>query len=301
MGDGVMAVFASAVDALTCAVAMQQGVDRQRRDEVGLLEIRVGLALGEVTFEDGDVHGTPVVEAARLVARATGGQILATGLVKAVVGTLSPAPFLDLGAARPRGVTRAHPHLRGGVGPAHGPVLRPPALARPGRPVVVRGAGRRVRESGIVWKEAAGGKRAVALLGGEPGVGKTRLAVELARAVHANGALVLAGRCDEDLAVPYQPFAEALRDFVDCDAAGGGPPPASAVTAGTSPASYPRWRNGSPGSRRRGGPTRTPSASASSKRWRPGWRRRPRPKRPSSSWSTTSTGRPSRRCSCCAT
>jgi hypothetical protein len=46
-------------------------------------------------------------------------------------------------------------------------------------------------------------------------VGKTRLAVELAARAHDEGATVLAGRCDEDLGVPYQPFVEAIRHFVD--------------------------------------------------------------------------------------
>ena len=46
-------------------------------------------------------------------------------------------------------------------------------------------------------------------------MGKTRLAAELAGRVHDDGATVLAGRCDEDLGVPYQPFVEALRHFVD--------------------------------------------------------------------------------------
>ena len=66
-----------------------------------------------------------------------------------------------------------------------------------------------------LWKEAAAGERRVAFLAGEPGVGKTRLAAELARRVHDEGATVLAGRCDEDLGVPYQPFVEALRHFAD--------------------------------------------------------------------------------------
>jgi predicted ATPase len=55
----------------------------------------------------------------------------------------------------------------------------------------------------------------VAFVAGEPGVGKTRLSAELAARAHALGATVLAGRCDEDLGVPYQPFVEALRHFVD--------------------------------------------------------------------------------------
>ncbi len=48
------------------------------------------------------------------------------------------------------------------------------------------------------------------LLTGEPGIGKTRTATEIARSAHEEGALVLAGRCDEGLSVPYQPWLETL-------------------------------------------------------------------------------------------
>ena len=46
---------------------------------------------------------------------------------------------------------------------------------------------------------------------GEPGIGKTRLAAQLAQGADRRGAAVLFGRCDEDLSVPLQPFAEVLR------------------------------------------------------------------------------------------
>ena len=52
------------------------------------------------------------------------------------------------------------------------------------------------------------------LVAGEPGVGKTRLAAELARAVELEGGLVLLGRCDDGLGVPFQPFVEALAHVV---------------------------------------------------------------------------------------
>jgi predicted ATPase len=52
------------------------------------------------------------------------------------------------------------------------------------------------------------------LLSGEPGIGKTRLATEAARTLHAEGATVLLGTCDEDASLPYQPFVEALRHYV---------------------------------------------------------------------------------------
>jgi predicted ATPase len=60
-------------------------------------------------------------------------------------------------------------------------------------------------------KAADNGERRVVLVAGEPGVGKTRLVAAAARRAHDDGALVLFGRCEEDLAVAYQPFAEALR------------------------------------------------------------------------------------------
>src|SRR4029077_8115476 len=51
----------------------------------------------------------------------------------------------------------------------------------------------------------------LAYLCGDPGIGKTRLAAEFARAAYRSGAIVLAGRCDREQIVPYQPFAEALK------------------------------------------------------------------------------------------
>ncbi len=51
------------------------------------------------------------------------------------------------------------------------------------------------------------------LLTGDPGIGKSRLAAEIARRAHEAGAFVLAGRSPEEALVPYQPFVEALRHY----------------------------------------------------------------------------------------
>lgn len=64
------------------------------------------------------------------------------------------------------------------------------------------------------WQRARAGRRQVVLVGGEAGIGKTRLATEAALAAGREGAVVLHGRCDEDTAVPYQPVAEALERYV---------------------------------------------------------------------------------------
>lgn len=54
----------------------------------------------------------------------------------------------------------------------------------------------------------------VLLLSGEPGIGKTTLAACFAQLVHDDGALVLYGRSDEDLGIPYQPWVEAMTHLI---------------------------------------------------------------------------------------
>ena len=63
------------------------------------------------------------------------------------------------------------------------------------------------------WSRAAAGHRVLALVGGEPGIGKTALAGELAQLVQADKGLVLYGRWDEHVLAPYQAFREALADY----------------------------------------------------------------------------------------
>jgi class 3 adenylate cyclase/tetratricopeptide (TPR) repeat protein len=215
-GDGMLVTFTSAVDALAAAVAAQQATDRHARSGGVALSLRVGLALGEVAMEGADVFGTPVVEAARLVAVARPGQILCSALVRAVAGSRAGVNFTDVGSLELKGLPDPVAACQVAWEPlaeaASSTVPLPTLLAGTGRVFVGReGEFERLRQ---LAKEAAAGERRLALLGGEPGIGKTRLAAELACALRAEGTLVLAGRCDEDLGVPYQPFVEALRHYV---------------------------------------------------------------------------------------
>ncbi|MGH9009242.1 MAG: ATP-binding protein, partial [Acidimicrobiia bacterium] len=213
-GDGLLATFDSAVDALQAAVAAQQATDHQSVERQVPLRIRVGLAVGEVSFEGGDVFGTPVVEAARLVAAAQPGQILCTALVRAIAGSRAGAAFTDLGSVELRGLPDpvAICEVEWEPLPVKEPPVELPSLFRSAGRIFV-GRGEHLERLRQHWKEAGAGERHLVLVGGEPGVGKTRLATALARDLHEEGALVLAGRCDEDLGVPYQPFVEALRHY----------------------------------------------------------------------------------------
>lgn len=219
LGDGLMVVFGGASDALACAVTMQQAVEAAaRRGDEGL-PLRVGVALGDVDVaEDGDCHGTAVVEAARVCAAAGGGQVLATETVRLVAGSRGGHVFAPLGPVELKGLAEPVSLVEVGWAPLaeHGglaPVPLPPRLAFESSWAFV-GRSVEVERIDVLWREAVGGSRRVALLGGEPGEGKTRLAREVAVQAHEQGALVLFGRVDEDMAVAYQPFAEALRHYL---------------------------------------------------------------------------------------
>ncbi len=86
LGDGLMVVFTTASAALSCAVSMQQLVALANSRGEPRLGLRVGLSGGEVSREGDDYFGDPVVEAARLCARAEAGQILAADLLRGMAG-----------------------------------------------------------------------------------------------------------------------------------------------------------------------------------------------------------------------
>jgi adenylate cyclase len=77
MGDGALVEFASAVDAVECAVAIQNDVAQREAAEVDArrIQFRIGINLGDVIIEDGDMLGDGVNVAARLEALAEPGEI----------------------------------------------------------------------------------------------------------------------------------------------------------------------------------------------------------------------------------
>ncbi len=101
-------------------------------------------------------------------------------------------------------------------GPASVPL--PPELAiRADAPLV--GRERELSALARLWAIARGDLKGdrpgrIALLAGDPGIGKTRLAAELAYNAYRQGACVLAGGAPEETLVPYQLFVEALRHYL---------------------------------------------------------------------------------------
>jgi len=94
--------------------------------------------------------------------------------------------------------------------PSGTPLPSSPLLGRGGVSTAFLGRERELARMREVWTRAAGGRRQLILLAGEPGIGKTRLASEFASVRAESAATVLVGRCDEEALVSYQPFVEAL-------------------------------------------------------------------------------------------
>ncbi len=219
LGDGVMVVFRSTSAALSCAVAMQQAV---HHDNVGArrqLGLRIGLSGGEATMESSDYYGDPVIEAARLCARADAGQILAADAVRVMAGRRSPYLFDRLGALELKGLPEPMEVLEVRWEPldevaVENGVPLPARLTH----VPLTGVVAREAEAALLtdaYKRAAAGEgRAVVLVSGDAGVGKTTLVAEAARRAAKEGACVLLGRCQEDVSASYSPFAEALQHYV---------------------------------------------------------------------------------------
>jgi hypothetical protein len=168
-GDGVCAAFASPKSAVDAAIAAQRALE---------LPVRMGLATGEAELREGDYFGAVLNRAARVMAAGHGGQIL---LADSTAGLLSGISLLDLGPRRLRDVP-----MPVGVFQVQADGLRtefPPLRALDTTPgnlprTVTSFIG---RESEVAEIEAVVRSHQLVTLTGVGGVGKTRLALEVAR------------------------------------------------------------------------------------------------------------------------
>jgi len=201
LGDGLMVAFPSAADAVRAAVAMQQASRRPVHGE--RLAIRVGLNAGETLRDASDYFGLPVVVARRLCDRAEGGEIRCTEVVGSLLAGRHEFTFSDLGRLELKGV----PQPMSAYAVSYRPV---PASGLAGRTPCVGRDAELARVSRRV-AAAIGGQGGLVMVGGEPGIGKTRLLEEIGEQAAREGMAVLWGHCYEgDWTPPYAPFGEAL-------------------------------------------------------------------------------------------
>jgi predicted ATPase/class 3 adenylate cyclase len=168
-GDGVVAAFTSPRSAVDAAVAAQRALE---------LPVRMGIATGEAELRDGDYFGTVLNRAARVMAAGHGGQIL---VADSTASLLSAVELLDLGPRRLRDLPNPITlfQVRAPGLPAEFPPLRG-VDSNPGnlRPAVTSLIGRGTEVSNI---QVAVRSHRLVTLTGVGGVGKTRLALEVAR------------------------------------------------------------------------------------------------------------------------
>ena len=193
MGDGMAVAFSSAAGAVRAALEAQRALMAAPWPaETGVLKVRMGLHTdeavlrhGQAVLRDGQYVNRPLNRCARLMAAAHGGQILMSDATEALVRSQLPdgATLLDLGEHRLRDLAGrmhifqlVHPDLPGAF-----PVLRT-LDAFPGNlPLQVSsfiGRGRELKQTAAALGEA----RVVTLIG-VGGVGKTRLALQVAEQV----------------------------------------------------------------------------------------------------------------------
>jgi class 3 adenylate cyclase/tetratricopeptide (TPR) repeat protein len=218
LGDGLMVVFTSPSRALGCAVAMQQAIERHNRRAEWRLGLRVGVSMGEAVEEDGDYFGEPVIEAARLCAVASGGQILATDLMRMMLGRHATHDLVPVGALELKGLpdpvdaVEVRWEADAVDGAAGAGIPLPARLARAAADDVFIFIGRAAEFEQIATaaKRSAGDQQVrVLLVAGEPGVGKTALVAHAARSVHDEGIATIYGACEEELVRPYHPWLSA--------------------------------------------------------------------------------------------
>ncbi len=167
-GDGVGAAFASPRSAVDAAIAAQRELE---------LPVRMGLATGEAELRDGDYFGTVLNRAARVMAAGHGGQIL---VAESTAGLLSGLDLVNLGARRLRDLPTPV-----GVFQVCAPGLR--TEFSPLRAVDAGQGNLRPAPTSFIGRESDAGEVQAAVkahrlvtLTGVGGVGKTRLATEVA-------------------------------------------------------------------------------------------------------------------------
>ncbi len=205
--DGMMAVFDATSDAIAASVSIQQRVSTTSPET----SVRVGIAAGDVSWDDDDCFGLPVVVATRLENAADAGQVVVSAVVRLMAGDRAGVTFRKLGPLTLSGIDDPVDAFEVHCTDAglDRPVWRfPPTLPLSDRVFVGRTA--EMAELRAAWSRVSAGGSEMVLIGGDAGGGKTRLATEAAREFHAAGALVLSGLNDSELALPYQPWLMIL-------------------------------------------------------------------------------------------
>lgn len=225
-GDSFFVAFRAAKDALAAAAAAQRALAGHDWPERVAVRVRMGLHTGEPVRGRDRYVGLGVHRAARICSAGHGGQVLISNATRELVEDELPEGIAlrDLGRQRLKDIDRPE-HIFQLV--VEGIPQDFPPLKRAGMASADEdGAGTLIgRDDELAellagLNDAVAGRGRVVLVSGEPGIGKSRLAEELASRADAQGVRVISGRCWEEGGAPaYWPWVQSLRSYVrDVDA-----------------------------------------------------------------------------------
>jgi TolB-like protein/tetratricopeptide (TPR) repeat protein len=135
MGDGLLVQFASAVDAVRCAVDIQRQIPEwnSETDEKRRIEFRIGINVGDVIVEGEDMFGDSVILAARIESIAPQGGIAVSGTVRDHLVTQLDLQFEDIGERTLKNIERPiHVYLVSSAtrrGPSYPKLPEKPSIA----------------------------------------------------------------------------------------------------------------------------------------------------------------------------
>ncbi|HLF69486.1 MAG TPA: adenylate/guanylate cyclase domain-containing protein, partial [Actinomycetota bacterium] len=215
LGDGFMIVFGSARQAINCSVGIQIAIEEHNHsDPARAVKVRIGINSGEVTREASDVYGAAVNAAARICAKAQGGQILIPQVVKDLAGFVPDLRIVDRGLYWLKGFPqrwRLHEVMWRGRGDeaverADAPTIPRirtdvPELPRALAPIVGRASELAAIDEEL--ERVTTGTLRVLAFEGEAGIGKTRLLEAAAVAAKSKDLAVLRVGADEELRGPF--------------------------------------------------------------------------------------------------
>jgi adenylate cyclase len=129
MGDGWLVEFASVADSVGCAIRVQEALADHER-----IKLRVGLHVGDVTFEDEDIYGDGVNVASRLQELADPGAIVISAAARSGIDQNLSAGFADLGAHDLKNIPEPVPAFGWGMSEVSG---KSKGLVLPDKPSIV--------------------------------------------------------------------------------------------------------------------------------------------------------------------
>jgi class 3 adenylate cyclase/tetratricopeptide (TPR) repeat protein len=210
IGDSFMVSFESAQKGVDCAVAVQQALkEHNTAHPEEKVEVRIGLNTGKAIRQKGDLFGTTVDAASRVMSKAAGGQIFVPEAVRSAISEIKDISIVDRGLFWLKGFPdrwRLYEVLWGEQ------QASPPVVHRAvAEQTSFVGREKERAELRRLLDRASGGRGTLVMMAGEPGVGKTRITEELTTEAYRHGLLTLVGHCYEmEGAPPYIPFVENI-------------------------------------------------------------------------------------------